>query len=259
MKMIWVIFKKEVSGFFKSPLFYLVAFLSTILLSITFSMGLQNFANMQANSMFQMGAAPQQLNIHYAVFLQHLSFLNLMFMFFIPALAMRLLAEEKKTRTFDLLLTSPVRSVDIVLGKFLALFTVALAITAIAFVYFILSRRMFDFQWGPTIAATVGILFVAAVYSAVSLFASSLTENTMIAFALGIIFNISLWILGGLSELFDGPVAKPVFDQISMNQHLQSMIEGAIRTNGLVFFLSLIFLFCFLTERVIESARWRAA
>ena len=72
MKMIWIIFKKEFLGFFKSPLFYLIAFLSTILLSITFSMGLQNFAMTQSNSMFQMGISSQQMNIHYAVFLQHL-------------------------------------------------------------------------------------------------------------------------------------------------------------------------------------------
>jgi ABC-2 type transport system permease protein len=80
----------------------------------------------------------------------------------------------------------------------------------------------------------------------------------MISFSLGIVFNISLWVLGGLSDLFDGPVTKPLFDQISLNQHLQAMIEGVLKTNGLIFFASLIFLFCFLTERLIESARWRA-
>lgn len=258
MKMIWIIFRKEFFGFFKSPLFYLLAFLSTILLSITFSMGLQNFAMTQSNSMFQMGISSQQMNIHYSVFLQHLSFLNLMFMFFVPALAMRLLAEEKKNRTFDLLLTSPIESYQIVAGKFLSLFSVVFTLTAIACIYFVISRRMFDFTWAPTLIAALGILLVGAVYSALSLFASSLTENTMISFSLGIVFNIALWVLGGLSDLFDGPITKPLFDQISLNQHLQAMIEGVLKTNGLIFFASLIFLFCFITERLIESARWRA-
>lgn len=258
MKMIWIIFKKEILGFYKSPLFYLIAFLSTILLSITFSMGLQNFAMTISNSMYQMGVSSQQMNIHYSVFLQHLSFLNLMFMFFVPALAMRLIAEEKKTRTFDLLLTSPVESFQIVIGKFLALFSVVFSITLVACIYFVISRRMFEFNWGPTMVAAFGILLVGAVYCAVSLFASSLTENTMISFSLGIVFNISLWILGGLSEVFEGPISKPIFEQISLNQHLQGMIEGVLKTNGLIFFCSLIFLFCFLTERLVESARWRA-
>ncbi len=258
MKMILVILKKELLSYYKSPLFYLVAFLSTILLSVTFSMGLQNFAMTQSNSMYQMGQSSQQMNIHYAVFLQHLSFLNFMFMFIVPALAMGQIAEERKTRTFDLLLTSPIESYQIVIGKFLSLFSVVFSITVVAFVYFIISRRMFEFQWAPTITATIGILIVGAVYSAVSLFASSLTENTMISFSLGIVFNISLWIIGGLADLFEGPIAKPIFDQISLNQHLQVMIEGVFRTNGLVFFASLIFLFCFLTERLIESARWRS-
>jgi ABC-2 type transport system permease protein len=199
MKMIYTVFKKEFLGFYKSPLFYLIAFLSTILLSVTFSMGLQNFAMSTSNSMYQMGVSSQQMNIHYAVFLQHLSFLNLMFMFFVPALAMRLIAEEKKNRTFDLLLTSPIESYQIVVGKFLALFSVVFSITLVACIYFIISRRMFEFSWGPTLVAAFGILLVGSVYSAVSLFASSLTENTMISFSLGIVFNISLWIVGGLS------------------------------------------------------------
>jgi len=157
-----------------------------------------------------------------------------------------------------LLLTSPIQSFQIVAGKFMALFSVVFSITFLACIYFIISRRMFEFLWAPTLIAAFGILLVGAVYSAISLFASSLTENTMISFSLGIVFNISLWVLGGLSDIFEGPIAKPIFEQISLNQHLQIMIEGVLKTNGLIFFASLIFLFCFLTERIIESARWRA-
>lgn len=256
--MIWVIYKKEFLGFLKSPLFYLLTFLSTILLSITFSMGIQNFAMTQTNAMIQMGMSAQQLNVHYSVFLQHLSFINLLFMFFIPALAMRLLSEEKKLRTFDLLLTSPIQSYEIVIGKFLSLMSVAVSILLVAFLYIVFASRMFEFQWAPTVIATLGIVLVAAVYSAISLFASSLSDNTLVALVLGILLNISLWIFGGFSEIVDEPFLKSFFDQTSLNNHLQVMIEGVIKLNGLVFFLSLVFLFCFLTERIVESSRWKA-
>ncbi len=259
MKQILTLFKKEFKALFFSPLFYLIAFLTASLLGVTFSVSILNFANQISNAMMAMGlGSTQQQNIHYVVFLPHLSLLNLILMFMVPALAMRLISEEKKNRTFDLLLTSPITSVQIVVGKYLSLLTVVLGLSALAFVYIMVAHRMFDFQWAPAFMALTGIFLVGAVYSALSMFASSLTENTTIAFFVGIVFNISVWILGGFSELVESTTMKAVFDQISLNQHLQSLVEGVLRLNGVVFFASVIFLFCFLTERVIESARWRS-
>lgn len=259
MKQIMTLFKKEFKALFFSPLFYLIAFLAASLLGVTFSISILNFANQISNAMMAMGLGNTQMqNIHYVVFLPHLSLLNLILMFMVPALAMRLISEEKKNRTFDLLLTSPISAAQIVVGKYLSLLAVVLGLSALAFVYIIVARRIFDFQWAPALLALTGIFLVGAVYSALSLFASSLTENTMIAFFVGIVFNISVWILGGFSELVESTTMKAVFDQISLNQHLQSLVEGVLRVNGLVFFASLIFLFCFLTERVVESARWRS-
>lgn len=259
MKQILTLFKKEFKSMFYSPLFYLIGFLTAALLGITFSISILNFANQISNAMISMGlGSTQQQNIHYVVFLPHLSLLNLILMFTVPALAMRLISEEKKNRTFDLLLTSPISSVQIVVGKYLSLLAVVLGLSLIAFSYIIVAKRMFDFSWAPAVLALTGIFLVGAVYAALSLFASSLTENTMIAFFVGIVLNISVWILGGFAELADSATLKSVFDQMSLNQHLQSFVEGVLRLNGVVFFASVIFLFCFLTERVIESARWRS-
>lgn len=258
MKQILTLFKKEFKSVFFSPLFYIIAFLTTSLLGVTFSISILNFANQISNAMMAMGMASQQQNIHYVVFLPHLSLLNLILMFMVPALAMRLISEEKKNRTFDLLLTSPISSVQIVVGKYLSLLAVVFGLTLLAFAYIAVARKMFDFVWAPALLALLGIFLVGAVYSALSLFASSLTDNTVIAFFVGIVFNISVWILGGFSELAESTTMKAVFDQVSLNQHLQSFVEGVLRLNGVVFFLSVIFLFCFLTERVIESARWRS-
>ncbi|MBC7753814.1 MAG: ABC transporter permease [Moraxellaceae bacterium] len=258
MRSVWIIFKKEFLGFFSSPLFFLMAFVATVLFSITFSMGIQNFATLLSNGMYQMGANPQQLNIHYAVFLQHLSLVNLLFIFFTPALAMRLLAEEKKNRSFDLLMTSPITSWQIVLSKYLSLITVLFAIEILAFIYIFFAQQMFQFDLLPTILTGTGIFLVGAVYASMSLFASSLTDNPMVAFIIGIVLNLGLWIFGGLADFTDHVAYKKIIEQISVNQHLQLMIDGIFKTSSIVFFISIIFFFCFLCERVIESSRWRS-
>jgi ABC-2 type transport system permease protein len=256
MNGMYVIFKKELAGFFKSPLFYFLSFMMTILLGIMFTTSIEKFAQSSSNAMLQFGVTPQALNIHYAVFLPHLSIVNLIFIFLVPALTMKLLSEEKKVRTFDLLLTSPVTSLAIVMGKYFAAMVTILALIGVSFIYLVIARRVFDFDWGPTLVSALGIFLVAAVYVAMDLFASSLTENGLVSFVLSIVFNLSVWFIGALNESFDSPNVKAVLEHISLNTHLAGLIEGTIRTNGLIFFFSLIFLFCFLTERVIESSRW---
>ncbi len=258
MKTVYVIFKKELAGFFQSPLFYFLSFTMTFLLSILFSLSLDRFTQNATNAMLQFGASEQMLNIHYAVFLPHLSIINLVLIFLIPALTMRLISEEKKMHTFDLLLTSPVSSSAIVCGKYFATLVTIFGLIAVAFVYPLVSRRVFEFSWAPTLVAALGIFLVGAVYTAMNLFASSLTENALVAFVMSIVLNLSVWFIGALNESFDNPALRKVLEHISLNTHLAGLIEGTIRTNGVVFFLSIIFLFCFLTERVIESSRWRA-
>lgn len=252
----YVIFKKELAGFFKSPLFYFLAFMMTILLGIMFATSIEKFAQASTNAMLQFGVTPQQLNIHYAVILPHLAIVNLVFIFLVPALTMKLLSEEKKVRTFDLLLTSPITSLSIVIGKYFAALTTIVALIGVSFIYILISRRVFDFEWAPILVSAFGIVLVSAVYVAMNLFASSLTDNALVSFVLSIVLNLSIWFVGALNESFDSPTTKAVLEHISLNAHLAGLIEGTIRTNGLIFFASLIFLFCFLTERVIESNRW---
>ncbi len=222
-----------------------------------FSLSLDKFSYLAANPMMQLGASGQQQNIHYAVFLPHLSLVNLMFIFLVPALAMRLLSEEKKMRTFDLLLTCPIKSSEIILGKFLALLTTLTALILISLIYPLITRRIAEFTLAPTLIAAFGIFLVAAVYAAMDLFASSLTENGLIAFIIAVVFNLAIWFLGALNESFDSGLGKKIFEHISLNNHLAALIEGTLRTSGIVFFASIVFLFCFLAERVVESARWR--
>ncbi|MFN3697024.1 MAG: ABC transporter permease [Pseudobdellovibrio sp.] len=259
VKPIYIVLKKELRSLFLSPLFYFITFLATILMGITYAVSVWNFSQTLANAMLTMlGGSPQQQNIHYVVFVPHLSLLNLIYIFVVPALAMKLISEERKNRTFDLLLTSPINSAQIVISKYLALFLVNLGLALVCLGYIFISAKMFKFDLTPSVLALTGIFLCGCTYAAMNLFASSLTDSALVAFFVGIVFNICIWLLGGMTELVDQPILKALLDQISLNVHLQPLIEGVVKLNGIVFFLSIIFVFCFLTERVIESVRWRA-
>ncbi|MFP5519092.1 MAG: ABC transporter permease [Bdellovibrionia bacterium] len=251
------IFKKEFKGFYLSPTFYVICFLISVVFSWVYPIQLNLFGQLLQNYVAQTGMPQQQLNIHYAVFLRQLSYLNLLMIFVVPALTMKLLAEEKKMRTFDLLLTSPVTSFEIVLGKYLAALGAVGGLVFLALSYPLATRAFAQFQWGPLFIAFMGIFLVGAVYAAMNLFASSLTESALVAYVMSVIFNVSIWFIGIGAEVVDSEWARKVFEHISLNAHLSSLVEGTIRTNGLIFIFSLISLFVFLSERVVEANRWR--
>lgn len=252
------IFKKELKGFYMSPGFYLIAFLVSVVLSWSYPIQLNLFSQLLQNYVFQQ-AMPnqQQLNIHYGLFLRHLSYLNLMLIFVVPALTMRLLAEEKKLRTFDLLLTCPVTSANIILGKYLAALAAVGGIVLLALSYPIATATMTTLSWGPLLIAFVGIFLVGATYAAMNLFCSSLTENALVAYVTSVVFNISIWFVGIGVEMTDSQTVRQIFEHISVNTHLSSLVEGTIRSSAIVFLFSVVALFCFLAERVVESCRWR--
>lgn len=251
------IFKKEFRGFLFSPGFLLVCALVMTVLSWIYPTQLKMFDMQLKNVMFQQGMPTQQLNIHYAVFLRLLSYLNLILILVVPALTMRLFAEEKKMRTFDLLLTSPVTSVQIVLGKYLAALGAILVVMALALLYPATTMLFASFNWATLLIAFGGIFLVAAVYAAMNLFCSSMTESAIVAYVMAVIFNLSIWFVGIGAEIADGATARAILDHVSLNSHLASLVEGTVRTSSLVFFGSVIFLFGFLSERVVESHRWR--
>jgi ABC-2 type transport system permease protein len=252
------IFKKEVKGFFLSPSFYVIAFLVSVVLSWSYPIQLNLFSQLLQNYVFQQNLPNMnQLNIHYGLFLRHLSYLNLLLIFVVPALTMRLLAEEKKLRTFDLLLTSPVTSTDIVLGKYLAALAAVGGIVLLALAYPLATATMTKLNWGPLLIAFLGIFLVGAAYAAMNLFCSSLTENALVAYVTSVVFNVSIWFVGIGVEMTDSQTIRQIIEHVSINTHLSSLVEGTIRTSALVFLVSLVALFCFLAERVVESSRWR--
>lgn len=251
------IYKKELKGFFFNPTYWVICFLISLVFSWVYPIQLNLFSQLLTNYVMQQGVPQNQLNIHYGVFLRQLSYLNLLLIFIVPALTMKLFAEEKKMRTFDLLLTSPVTSLEIVLGKYLAALSAVGGLIILGLLYPMATATLAKINWAPLMIAFFGLFLVGAVYAAMSLFCSSLTENSIVAYVGSVIFNVSIWFIGVGAEVVDGERARKIFEHISLSSHLSALVEGTVRTNGLIFFASLIVLFCFLAERVVESSRWR--
>lgn len=257
MNPVLAITRKEIKGFYLSPNFYIVAFLCAAVFSWIYPNVLDKFAMALQSFVMQPDIPKQQLNIHYQVFLPQLNILNLILIFVVPAFCMRLFAEEKKLRTFDLLLTSPITSAQIVAGKFLAVMGAIFGLCFLSFLYPAATAVFTDFNWVPLVIAFLGIFIVAGVYAAMDLFASSLTESGVLAYVMAVILNMGVWFIGIGVDVVDSPAARKIFEHVALNQHLMGLVEGTIRTSSLVFLFSLIFLFCFLCERVVESSRWR--
>lgn len=258
MSQVLAIAKKETKGFYLSPSFYVVCFLCAAVFSWVYPNVLNKFAEALQTSIYQPDMPKQQLNIHYQVFLPQLNILNLILIFIVPALTMRLFAEEKKLRTFDLLLTSPVTSAQIVAGKFIASLAAIFGICFLSFLYPAMTAVFTQLNWATLIIAFLGIFIVGGVYAAMDLFASSLTESGILAYVMAVILNMAVWFVGIGVDIVDSPTARQIFEHIALNQHLVNLVEGTIRTNSLIFLFSLIFFFCFLCERVVESSRWRS-
>jgi len=246
----WKDFKQSVT----SPLFFIVAALCTVIWSITYLGFLRQFAAQGMMAGIQGMGAP---NVVRGVFTPHVSVTNLIFIVTLPALTMRMIAEEKKTRSYDLLLTSPVTATQIVLGKLFAALGAMGCLLALSLLYPVATGLIADFSWSMVFAVYLGMFLISSLYIASGLFASSLTESSMLAVFLGVIFNFLIWFIGPSTSGIEIKWMSDLFEYLSVGQHMMNFVNGSVQTSSLVFFLSAISFFTFLSQRVVESSRWR--
>lgn len=173
-----------------------------------------------------------------------------------PALTMRLLAEEQKSGTLELLLTAPIREIELVLGKFLAglgFFVVMLVLT----LYYPLLLSIYgNPDRGGIIGGYLGAVLFSAAIVAVGLFTSSLTQNQIVAAVLSFAILLLLWVVDGLSSVFSGRVGD-LLSYLALYPHFNDMTRGAIATKDIVYYLSLTAAALFLAWRSLEARRWR--
>ena len=183
--------------------------------------------------------------------------LSVIWLFVTPFLTMRLLAEEQRTGTIELLQTNPIREYEIVIGKYLGallfvLFMVAFTLYYPALIYALQGRP----DVGPMVAGYLGIILQAGAFLAVGMLASSLTENQMIAAIISFAILLIFWLADAVAGQLGAPL-RDIFRYLSITQHFQDFPRGVIDTTHVVFFLSLIVGCLVLTMLSLQSRRWR--
>jgi len=176
--------------------------------------------------------------------------------FLAPLITMRLLAEEQKLGTLELLLTSPVHEWQVVIGKYLSSLFILLAIQAVTLYYVLIIYIFGNPDMGPVLSGYIGLILHGATALSVGLLGSSLSSNQIVAAVLGTAVLLFFAFIDRVSVLSEGPVAE-FLNGLSMTLRLSDFTRGIIDTSHLVYFLSLIAIFLFLTIRSLETRRWK--
>ncbi|MEN6560403.1 MAG: ABC transporter permease subunit [Acidobacteriota bacterium] len=255
MKNIGSLVRKELRAYFSSPVAYVV--ISGFLLLVGyFYYSLITWFNSAAMQMAQNPYYAQQVNINEMVFSPLFHNMTILLVFVAPLLTMRLLAEEKKTGTDELLFTSPLSVGEIVLGKYLAaliMWALMLGLTALL--------SVFAFVYGnpelaPWLTGYLGLFLLGALFLAIGLFFSSLTENQIVAAFLTIVTLFLLLVLNWVTSSGGGGW-RSVVSYISFSEHFEDMTRGIVDTKDLVYYASFSFFGLFLAHSAIQSRRWR--
>jgi ABC-2 type transport system permease protein len=225
------IFKKELRSYFASPVAYIVILVFTLICGLFFAISLFPTGQASLRGFFQI--VPFVLS------------------FYVPALTMRLIAEEKKAGTFELLTTMPVGDLEIVLGKYLA----AVVLLAVAYLFslphVITIAFLGNVDTGATLAGYLGLLLLGAGYMAVGMLASALTENQIVAFIIGFLATMALSLVDKLLMFVPQSIAS-VLEYLSAEYHFNNIARGVIDTRDLVYYASLILLGLYFSARAVQ-------
>jgi len=236
MHNILTIYRKELRSFFNTPMAYIFLVVFALVNGYFFTNTFFLYNQSDMRSLF--GIVP------------------LVYLFFIPAVSMGLISREKSLGTIEIITTLPVRERDIVIGKFLAglsLILIALLTTIIHYITLINVGTTIDH--GAVFTGYLGLALLGGVYTAVGIFSSSLTENQVIAFIVGIAIVITFFLMDKLL-VFVPPGLAGLIQYLSTEFHLSNMSRGVIDTRNIIYFGSVIGFFLFMTTRVLESRKW---
>ncbi len=254
MSNILAIAHKELRSYFASPIAYIVIGFFALLFG-WFYIGILDWFVRQGLQ-GQMGMGGGATNVNQQMIRPLILNVTVVFLFLLPLITMRTYAEEKRSGTMELLLTSPLTDLEIVLGKFLgalALYGVMVALTLIHF------GLLFAFgtpEWKPLATAYLGLLLFGGCFIALGLFISSLTKNQIVAGAATFGIFLLLWVVDWIGESM-GPTGQAILKYLSMTEHLDDFVKGVIDTKHLVYYLSFIAFGLFLTVRSVDTERWR--
>ena len=237
MRNMKAIYFKEMKSYFNSPMAYIFLVIFAVITGYFFTRTFFLFKQSDMRSLFNI--------------------IPLVYLFFIPGITMSLIAREKNQGTMEVMSTLPLRDLDFVVGKFLAALSLVLAGLLISLVHFFtLTQVGTNIDYGAVFTGYLGIALAGAVYSAVGTFASSLTDNQVVAFIIGI-FIVLIFFLMDKMLMFVPAALTGIIQYLSVDYHLSNISRGVIDSRNLIYFASVVGLFLFMTVRMLEIRRWK--
>ncbi|MDQ6665455.1 MAG: ABC transporter permease subunit [Acidobacteriota bacterium] len=255
MKNILIICRKELKSYFSSPIAYLLMAIFAVIFGFFFYSATAFFVIRGMEMQMSGRAAPMNVNDY--VIGPLLGNASVVGLFLIPMITMRLFAEEKRSGTMELLMTSPVRDIEIILGKWLGALIMYLSVIGLSALNILTLFAYGKPDWKPILVAYLGLILQGGCLLAIGTFISTTTRNQIIAGGATFAVCLLLWVLDWVSSYEQAAWAK-VVSYCSVLTHFEPFSKGIVDTKDVIFYLSMIFLGLFLTARSMESLRWRA-
>lgn len=250
MKVVYAILKREIMCYFASPLAYIILVVFLTLSGIFFFTYLNGFLQSQYDPRFQLYG--EKLNLNDFVIAPYLSTINILLLLLVPLITMRLIAEERRHFTGEMLFTSPIRPIQIIMGKYLASFALFVVMMALSYINVLVLQLFGNPDPGPILSGYLGLILVGASFISVGLFASSLTDNQIVSAIISFGILLLFWIVGASSDPNTSPLGY-----VSIINHFEGFTKGIVDLKDVVYYLTFAFYGIFLTHTFLESERWR--
>ena len=252
MRNVLAIADKELRSYFASPIGYVIIGFFALLFAWFYTSYLDWFLE-TSQQMMGPGRSP---NVNQQVIAGLLQNSAVIILFVMPMITMRTYSEEKRSGTIELLLTSPVTDVQIILGKFLGAMGLYAAMLGVTFLSIALLFYFGNPEWRPIVAGYLGLLLMGGCFISVGLLISSFTKNQIVAGVATFGVFLLLWVIDWPARSA-GPTVRAILEHLSITQHFSDFARGIIDTKHLVYYLSVITFGLFLTAKSVDSERWR--
>jgi len=255
MTNILAIAQKELRSYFASPIAYIVIGFWALLYGYFYASLLQYFVR-QSMQMSQFGGQQPPVNINEQMIRLLFQNVTILILFLLPGITMRTYSEEKRSGTIELLLTSPITDMQIILGKFFGAMGLYAAMLAVTLIHIAILFFFGNPEWKPIATTYLGLLLFGGCFISVGMLISSLTKNQIVAFVASFGVFLLLWIIDWMGS-FAGPTVSGLLTYLSIIGHLEDFTKGVLDTTHLIYYLSFISFGLFLTAKSVDTERWR--
>lgn len=250
MNAVYPILKRELRSYFASPLAYVILVVFQTISALFFFLYLKGFLQLQFDPSFQLLRG--ELNLNNVVVIPYFDTMSIVLLFIIPLITMRLVADERKSHTAELLFTSPIKLRSIIWGKFLAALILLIIMLLLSSLNLFVLTVHGNPDMGAIFSSYLGLLLLGASFLSLGIFASSLSSSQLVAAIIAFGILLLLWLVGASSD-----TENSILGYISLINHFENFGKGIIELKDLAYYFSIIYIGLFLAHTALDSERWR--